>query len=364
MVTYRVWVFMAGMMMALCAAAWAETSPLPDGVKPVWDLDKAARLTTPTREQICINGLWRWQPSGGDTFNVPADGWGYFKVPGSWPGIENWIHKDCQTVYSHPSWKSAKLSGISCAWYQREIAIPVEWSGRRIAVSTEYLNSFATVFVDGNKVGEMRFPRGEVDLTSVCKPGGSYILTLQVTAMPLSAVMMSFSDTASARKVKGSVEHRGLCGDVWLVSTPSGERIVEVKIDPSVREGELTIGAELVGLKAAASYALRATIKDASGKQVKEFTSKPFKGGDTKDGRMAFTEKWETAKLWDLNTPQNQYSLQLSLLDSEEQVADIYHPLRFGFRGDLRFYPTTGFGLRVWLLRNGFSHGSSPFQDN
>ena len=66
MVRHRVWVLAAGMMAALCAAAWAEISPLPDGVKLVWDLDKAVKLSTPTREQICINGLWRWQPGDGD----------------------------------------------------------------------------------------------------------------------------------------------------------------------------------------------------------------------------------------------------------------------------------------------------------
>ena len=28
---------------------------------------------------------------------MPAKGWGWFKVPGPWPGITSWIQKDCQT---------------------------------------------------------------------------------------------------------------------------------------------------------------------------------------------------------------------------------------------------------------------------
>ena len=36
---------------------------LPNGVKAVWDLAKAYRETTPKRERISINGLWRWQPA-------------------------------------------------------------------------------------------------------------------------------------------------------------------------------------------------------------------------------------------------------------------------------------------------------------
>jgi hypothetical protein len=34
---------------------------LPNGVKAVWDMEKAYREKTPTRERICINGLWRWR---------------------------------------------------------------------------------------------------------------------------------------------------------------------------------------------------------------------------------------------------------------------------------------------------------------
>ncbi len=116
---------------------------LPAGVKAVWDLDKAYRETTPTRERICINGLWRWQPAETEhRRRCPPASWGYFKVPGCWPGITDYMQKDCQTVYPHPSWKDVRLAGVTAAWYQREITVPSEWAGRRIAVSAEYLNSY------------------------------------------------------------------------------------------------------------------------------------------------------------------------------------------------------------------------------
>jgi len=94
--------------MVLAAPAFAA----PDAV---WDLGKASREATATRERVCINGLWRWQPSRG--MEVPAGGWGYFKVPGPWPGIGDYMQKDCQTVYPHPDWKDVKLGSISAAWY-------------------------------------------------------------------------------------------------------------------------------------------------------------------------------------------------------------------------------------------------------
>ena len=56
---------------------------LGDGVKAVWDIEKAYHRSTPTRERICINGLWRWQPASEKTNAVPDEDWGYFKAPGS-----------------------------------------------------------------------------------------------------------------------------------------------------------------------------------------------------------------------------------------------------------------------------------------
>ena len=209
-------------------------------VKAVWDLEKACQEKTPTRERVCLNGLWRWQPVKEFTDAVPNDKWGYFKVPGSWPGISDYLQKDSQTVHAHPSWKDKSLSSINTAWYQREMIIPGAWAGRRIAVNVEYLNSYAVVYVDEKKAGEIRFPAGEVDITSLCHAGSKHLLSMLVVAMPLKGVMLSYNDSASAREVKGAVARRGLCGDVYLVSTPAGARIADVKVDTSVRKGEIT----------------------------------------------------------------------------------------------------------------------------
>jgi hypothetical protein len=162
-----------------------DDAPLPNGVSAVWDMKRAPAETMPTRERICLNGLWRWRPATGDSESVPSGGWGFFKVPGPWPGITDYLEKDCQTVYPHPSWKDLNLSDVTAAWYQREIAIPADWKGRRIALSTSYLNSLAVVYADGRRVGEMKFPGGEVDLTDACRPGTTHRLSLYVEALPL-----------------------------------------------------------------------------------------------------------------------------------------------------------------------------------
>src|SRR6266550_8486522 len=88
-----------------CALAQSE-APLPSGVKAVWNPDKAFRQKTLTRERVCLNGLWRWQPAREVADAVPLEQWGYFKVPGFWPGTSNYIQEDSQTLHVHPSWKN------------------------------------------------------------------------------------------------------------------------------------------------------------------------------------------------------------------------------------------------------------------
>ena len=315
-----------GASQAVLAAA---DTPLPDGVRPVWDLRRAYSEETPTRQRICINGLWRWQPAE-KADRVPTGRWGYFKVPGCWPGASDYMQHDCQTVFSHPSWKHVKLGDVTAAWYQREISVPKTWAGRRITLCLEYLNSSAEVFIDGKKAGEAHFPAGDVDLTELCPAGGTYTLSLRVVARPLAEVMLMFNDTNSAHGGAARVQRRGLCGDLWLVAAPATTRIGDVQIDTSVRKGRITFRAALENLAAGKHYTLRAVIGD-HGQKVRELVSRPFGVGDLREGRFELGEDWKPERLWDLNTPQNTYEAEVSLLEGDKQL-DAALPLRFGFR--------------------------------
>jgi hypothetical protein len=313
------------------SASWASEAPLPSGVKSVWSIENAYRERTPTRERICLNGLWRWQPARQVADSVPSEQWGYFNVPGFWPGNTSYIQEDCQTLYAHPSWNGTHFRNTTIAWYQREVTVPASWAGRRILLRADYVNSFAVVFMDGKRVGAVRFPGGEADLTAACRPGGKHVLSLLVLAMPLKGVLLSYSDTNSAREVKGTVDRRGLCGDVYLVGRPASARIADVKVDTSVRKSEITLSTALDGLAGDTTYILRVRIRDGD-HTVREFASKPFKRTEVQGGRFAVTEKWKPAKLWDLRTPQNMLHAEVALLQAESKPLDVYHPVRFGFR--------------------------------
>src|SRR4051812_41978782 len=139
---------------AVCPSRLAASdAPLPPGARVNWDIGRAWHETTPTRERVCLNGLWRWQPAAGTQATVPDDRWGFFKVPGSWPGITDYLQKDSQVVYAHPDWRDRKLAEVSAACYQREVAVPRQWQGRPVAASVEEPKSFRPVVGCGERGG-------------------------------------------------------------------------------------------------------------------------------------------------------------------------------------------------------------------
>ncbi|MBI3867277.1 MAG: hypothetical protein HY299_01995 [Verrucomicrobia bacterium] len=304
---------------------------LPKGAKAVWDIAQAYREATPTRERICLNGLWRWQPGRSTDQAPPSANWGAFKVPGCWPGVTDYMQKDFQTVHAHPSWKDEALGGIAAAWHERTFEAPQAWSGRRISLSADYINSYAIVFLDGVQRGELRFPSGELDLTGCVRPGATHLLSLLVVAMPLKGVLLSYTDSNSAREMKGRVERRGLCGDVFLVGVPAGSRLGDVKAVTSVRKGEIAFDAALHGLAAEQRYVMRARIA-SEGRAVRTWTSPPFKGGELEAGRFRFSERWRPDALWDLHTPSNRWDVSLSLAEARGCVLDTQFRAQVGFR--------------------------------
>ncbi|MCK4283123.1 MAG: hypothetical protein KAX44_02310, partial [Candidatus Brocadiae bacterium] len=254
---------------------------------------------------------------------------GYFKVPGTWPLRAGRRETGpSQRIFAPAGW-SETLADVDVAWYAREIAVPQQWHGRRIAVQAAWVNSYARVFVDGVRAGDIVFPGGEADVTALCKPGQRHQLAIQLFGRPLTADKSDFVTPEPGARRRG-IGRRGLCGDVFLSSTPQGARITDARVDTSVRRWRLTITAAPKGLEKGKSYLLRARVTDR-GEEVLRAESDPFTSDRLRNGRYAFSTEWRTPNLWDLDTPQNQYDAAVELVEGGE-VVDAYHPVRFGFR--------------------------------
>jgi len=91
----------------------------------VWDPGKAFRETTATRERLCINGLWRWQPLPRRPVQC-LQRLGLLQGAGLLARSQDYLRSDYQTLYP-TELKQTKLSEVQRAWYERTISIPSNW---------------------------------------------------------------------------------------------------------------------------------------------------------------------------------------------------------------------------------------------
>jgi beta-galactosidase len=308
-----------------------EDARLPKGVEARWDLASAYREETPTSGRVCINGLWRFHPAKLTDSAPPASGtgWGYFKVPASWPGPGG----TCRMGPIGPDiWEAEalNLSDADAAWYEREITIPPEWAGRQIALDVDNVQTSATVLVDGKRVGELAWPGGQVDLTASVTPGKTHLLAVHVRTITGTMEQIQVMEPNLIERARTRVRMRGLCGDCFLVSSPKGPRITDVFVEPSVRNKQLGLSLEVADLAPETAYriAARAVLR---GGGAQAFGPIPLRTEDLEEGRFNATFPWADPKLWDLDQP-NLYDLQVDLLGPDGTLLDRTTPVRFGFR--------------------------------
>ncbi len=308
-----------------------EDGKLPNGVKLRWDLESAFREETPTRGRVCINGLWKFHPAKLKDTQRPATGtgWGYFKVPASWPGPGG----RCRHEALGPDiWEAEELdlAKTDVAWYEREVTIPSQWTGRKVFLDCDNVQNAATVFVNGTRVGRLAWPGGRIEITPAVQPGQQATLTLRVTALPDDEEKIVVMGPDVIEKARQEVRQRGLCGDCFLVSEPAGARISDVFVQPSVRQRALGLQVELADLPVAQRFRLRAKVREA-GKVVKEFSSPVFASSQLRNGCLNFSGRWADPKLWDIDQPKL-YRVQVALESADGKLLDQSTPTTFGFR--------------------------------
>lgn len=326
--------------MQLRALEGTET-PVMDADSPsapaaqLWDLNDAARRVTGTREEICLNGLWRFKPvlSVNEATAQPpkGSGWGWFKVPGSWPGNYGSLEVGrSQTIFLSPFAPKFDPLKLNQAWYLRTVKIPENWTDKRVELEVTLIQTCAQVFINGKPAGEFYYPGGSIDLTGSVKPGETVTLSLLVTARPDEAVKSVFMAPGRLTKTTGRLEHRGICGDMFLAAYPRTGNIRDVLIKTSVKNKTISCDTRLDNLQPG-TYMLSASVMDRSSNVLK-FESKPFQVNEKqKSLQLEFSTPWANPKLWDIDRPENLYTLHLSLNRDGKTIDELY-PETFGFR--------------------------------
>lgn len=325
---------MAGVPFGLRGEESAD-APFPGGIRMEdhWDLTDAFRRKNGSREDLCLNGLWQFLEMDhrkiSDQLSLPSagSGWGVFKVPGAWPNRATGEAQEIRNASSRK--RTISNEKLNAGWYRRTLRVPENWTNGRILLDAEMIQSAARCFLDGKFCGELYYPGGSLDLSGKVTPGKEHELVLLLVARPDENSIKAFMAPGRVVQVRGNMKQRGILGDLWLKYRPRNGEIRDVRIVPSVVKGELLLDAGVV-LPNGGRYRFDGVIAD-HGKVVKTFSS-PLMTLKKGAQRVSFREKWKAEKLWDLDSPENLYTLELSLKSEDGKEIDRLFPELFGFR--------------------------------
>ena len=299
-----------------------------------WSLKNTWRQKNRTRDSISLNGLWKFIPQLETSTTIPApnSGWGYFKVPGTWPEFQKNNASFAQEIVYAPE-TIDRISGKTYeqAWYKRDIDVPSDWKDKKIFIDFGMIQTHAKVFIDGADAGELWFPGGKLDITKNALPGKKQTIVVLLTARPLEAESKVFMAPDRIITKKAELKMKGLTGDVYLVAEPSETKVDDVLAVTSVGKGRVDFETTITDLPSGQSFRLNAVIYDGE-TAVKAIRSSFFKASELKNSKMSFGDFWPEAKKWDTDTPSNIYRAVISLEDSNGRILDETLPITFGFR--------------------------------
>ena len=191
---------------------------------------------TRTRGELLLDGEWRFAPALSPLANAaetptppPNDpSWGAIRVPGSW------IRRgDIARAGTGPGWAdltrendSGKADAPSHGTSGKSRFLPTgqaarwrwTWNGSARTPGCTW---------DGERVGEVHWPGGEIDLTSRVKPGQRHTLSVKVVAAKAAGdvpVLMGIAPGQNSTR-KAELLSAGLIGHVRLFSRPATAHI-------------------------------------------------------------------------------------------------------------------------------------------
>ena len=139
---------------------------------------------------------------------------------------------------------------IGKAWYQKEVKIPNNWTGKQIMLTLERVIWESTVFIDGNEIGKAESLIGphEYDLTEVLTLG-NHLLTIRIdngNKYPLINVAGDKypdpinQDMAHAYTNHTQIKWNGVLGEIALKISDMNP-LKNLQVYPNVRDNKIRI---------------------------------------------------------------------------------------------------------------------------
>lgn len=227
------------------------------------------------------------------------------------PAITDDYQIGWKSPYCHIDRLTRKYEYMGPAWYQREIAFPKEWAGKRIFMYFERTHWLSSIFVDTKEVSKLDYisvPHCH-ELTDFVKPGKTHLITLCID----NRYQYDTHKWNHAHTEFTQINWNGILGEMKLIAVDP-VYVDDMQLYPDVTEK--TVTARL---------------------QIRNYTDKPFEGtarfhitGDDgynltrelpvngKDSLVSFEGKIALGKdiqLWDEFHP-NLYRVECELLTS------------------------------------------------
>lgn len=301
--------------------------------------DKATALTFDKSNSSfykSLNGAWRFRylanPSqtpedfAADSINEAR--WTNITVPGNWQ-LQGNFDPPVFTNIRHPF--TAEPPRVPQDYnptglYRKTFTIPEEWKGRQVFLHFAGVQSNATVYLNGKKVGynEDGMTPAEYNITDMLRPGENL----------LAVRVLNWSD-GSWLEDQDFWRLSGIYRDVFLFAAPSQhirDYFVTTDLDAQYKDAafNLRVSVKNYAGASAKNLAMKMTLSDASLKPVLEKVVKVGSVGAGRETLVKISELVKDPLKWTAETP-NLYTLTMELTASSGEVLEVISS-RMGFR--------------------------------
>lgn len=274
-------------------------------------------------DTLHLDGLWRFQ----------LDPMGFGKTPGSelyltvlpetimLPGSTDEGGKGIRNTAKYVDRLSRKFEYCGPAWYQREIVIPDEWSGRRIMLELERCHWETTVYVDGKLQGTDERLSTPNRFILALTPG-VHTITLCVD----NRMKYPMDQWAHGITEYTQTNWNGVTGSIILRALPA-TAIDYVRVYPNIDNGIINADIRTTGNHRAVN--LRVAVRDADGCEVAQ-TLTPIAGGSDTVVTSVCLPMGRDFQMWDEFNPYL-YTIRATVENTDGDISDTAG-IRFGMR--------------------------------
>ncbi len=294
------------------------------------------------RPKMSLDGVWnfatdpqnrgeaeKWYRPGAKWPDMPRPGYGAnadgkIRVPGIW---DNQGY-GTETARVHHSF-------VGKGWYQRQVAIPPSWAGRRLFLTISGVCRYAKVWIDEEFLGEHMgyLSTQEYDVTKHAAPGRTVTITIQVDSKQRWPTDCLFGCSMLADYVDEVIRPDyvdAAWGGIWghvMLEARAEAWLSDLYVQPDVSRSSCAVSAVLRG-KAGLADGARLEVFDPSGRRTAEETVKldpKLAAGQP----VSLTALLPGAKRWTPDTPVL-YTARLGLLKGDQPLDAVES--RFGMR--------------------------------